>query len=281
MIKIPWFYVDDAFANSKPVMALDRSLRNEAIGLWVRCGAWSAQEETDGRVPLDTVKSFDGTPRLIRALHEQAGLWGGENLEISPDSWRDSREISFKNWEKWQKTRAENIAKRKADAARQASHRRAKKGRNFVPESEVPSADTETSHCDTNRDSDPDVNGSANSRHGVSHSAPTQTRPDPTLIPLETSSGGVTSVDAREAPRPQCIRHPHENAKTRCADCKARREWDEAEAARAKADEIAERRRRREAIDACDLCDRNGKVETSPNSLKTCTHPNAQEAANA
>ena len=58
--EIPWFYVDDAFADSKPVMKLDRALRNEAIGLWVRCGAWSAKEETDGRVPLETVRQFGG-----------------------------------------------------------------------------------------------------------------------------------------------------------------------------------------------------------------------------
>ncbi len=44
-----WFYVDDAFADSKPVMQIDKALRNEAIGLWLRCGAWSAKEETDGR----------------------------------------------------------------------------------------------------------------------------------------------------------------------------------------------------------------------------------------
>ena len=39
---MPWFYVDDAFADSKPVMKLEERLRNEAVGLWLRCGAWSA-----------------------------------------------------------------------------------------------------------------------------------------------------------------------------------------------------------------------------------------------
>lgn len=170
---MPWFYVDDAFADSKPVMRLDRALRNEAIGLWVRCGAWSAKEETDGRVPLDTVKSFDGTPRLIRALHEQAGLF----VESSPESWRNSREILFGNWEKWQKTRAENIAKRKADAERQAAHRRSKKGRGYVASASTASGDSETSQCDTGDDAGNDSKGE--SRCESQRPDPDPTRPDP------------------------------------------------------------------------------------------------------
>jgi len=270
---MPWFYIDDGFSNSKPVMNLDARIRNEAIGLWVRCGAWSAKEETDGHVPMDVVKQFNGRPAIIRALREDAQLWAG----ISEESRKNQREILFNSWEKWQKTRAENVARRKREAEKKSTWRSGKKGRDFVATSD----DSEMSTGDNVVDNTPGGEFvSTGESTGVSR-YPDPTRPDPTLIPLEISSGGVTSVDAREATRPQCIRHPHENAKTRCADCKARREWDEAEAARAKADEIAERRRRREAIDACDLCDQNGKVETSPNSLKTCTHPNAQEAANA
>lgn len=215
---MPWFYVDDMFADSKPVMKLDRSLRNEAIGLWVRCGAWSAKEETDGVVSLDTVKSFDGTPRLIRALHEQAGLWA----ESSPESWRKSRKILFGNWEKWQKTKAENEAKRKADAERQANYRRNKKGRGYVaPESDT-SANAEVSH----RDIDPDPYGDSKdmSRRESQRPDPDPTQTQPLLVDL---SGGVTSVDARVAPRPQCHEHS-ENYDGPCRACKRRRKWDEA-----------------------------------------------------
>lgn len=268
---VPWFWVDDAFADSKPVMALDRSLRNEAIGLWVRCGAWSAKEETDGRVSLDTVKSFDGTPRLIRALHGQAGLWA----ESSPDSWRISREILFKSWEKWQKTKAENEAKRKADAARQANHRRTKKGRGYVPNDDAASSDSETSRRDTTRDS---VDGAEDDSKNVSRCESQRPDPDPTQTrpSLVTSSGGVTPVDASDS-RPHCPRHPDANAKTSCPDCGRRREWDEAEVARKKADELAERRSRRAAIDACPLCDQNG-IREFGNSTIRCDH---QEASNA
>ncbi|MGB3483995.1 MAG: hypothetical protein WBB07_17485 [Mycobacterium sp.] len=275
---MPWFYVDDMFADSKPVMALDRALRNEAIGLWVRCGAWSAKEETDGRVPLDTVKSFGGTPRLIRALHQQANLWGHENPEIPPESWRDSREILFKSWEKWQKTRAENAAKREADAARQSSYRKGKKGRNYVPPKATSSDDAEVSQ----RDSDESESADSKfvSRCESQRPDPDPTRPNPSLV--ETSQEGVTSGDAREAP-PKCRRHK-ENSPSPCPACKARRKWDEAEADRQKADEVATRRRRREAIDLCDLCDRNGKRDFG-SFMGTCAHPDnppeLQEASNA
>lgn len=263
---MPWFYVDDAFADSKPVMRLDRTLRNECIGLWVRCGAWSAKEETDGHVPLDTVRQFGGTPRLIKALHEQAELW----VESSPESWRVSREILFGNWEKWQKTRAENQARRKREAEKKSTYRAAKKGRDYVPAS----ADSEMSTGDTPGDNDETSENVSTGDSTGESLYPDPTRPDPTLIPVVTSSGGVTSVDARE-PRPHCNRHPEGNAKTHCGDCARRREWDEAEEARRQADELAARRRRREAIDACPLCDQNGKREVGGNFLADCDHQEA------
>jgi hypothetical protein len=184
---MPWFYVDDSFADSKPVMRLDAALRNEAIGLWVRCGAWSAKEETDGHVPLDVVRSFNGTPRLIRALHNSAELW----VESSPESWRNSREIVFGNWEKWQKTRAELLAKRKNDADRQRVHRR--KGRNHVTSSnpEMPRRDTPATedgcHAVTNGVTDENVTRDV-TRESSRARPP---RPDPTLTGNSPTKGTV------------------------------------------------------------------------------------------
>jgi hypothetical protein len=275
---MPWFFVDDAFADSKPVMALDRALRNEAIGLWVRCGAWSAKEETDGRVGIDIVRQFGGTPRLVKALQFQAELWQkpGENtpetmVETTGKSSGNRREIIFANWEKWQKTKAENDARRKADAARQSTHRR-KKGRGYIPPD--PDGDAEMSQRDADLP-DPEV-----SRCESQRPDPDPTRPDPSLV--ETSHRGVTSGDAREAP-PKCNRHK-ENSPTPCPACKARREWEEAEAARLAADELTTRRRRREAIDLCKLCDQNGQRDFG-SFVGKCTHPDNppdhQEASNA
>lgn len=261
---MPWFYVDDAFADSKPVMQLDRSLRNEAIGLWVRCGAWSAKEETDGRVPLDTVKSFDGTPRLIRALHDQAGLW----VESSPESWRNSREILFGNWEKWQKTRAENVAKRKADAERQSNHRKAKKGRNYIPETAVNSGYSDGSRRDSQRDG---LHGAEDPSKEVSRCEsqrpdPDPTRPDPLL--LVTSGGGVTSVDAND-PRPECPRHAT-NHDGPCRACKRRQDWDDRHEGDVLRTQLEAKRLLREQALACPRCRGTNNYEVAPNTVAKC-----------
>ncbi len=271
---MPWFWVDDAFADSKPVMALDRSLRNEAIGLWVRCGAWSAKEETDGRVSLDTVKSFDGTPRLIRALHEQAGLWA----ESSPESWRNSRQILFGNWEKWQKTKAENEARRKADAARQADYRRSKKGRAYIAKDDPSSSESEMSRRDSERDT---TDGAEGFSKDVSRREsqrpdpdPTQTRPDPSLV--ETSRGGVTSVDAHDPRPPKCPDHKT-NSDGPCGRCKAIRKWEERNAALVQQNELEERRRARSRRENCPICHGSNWIPDTEPAVK-CHH---QEVANA
>jgi hypothetical protein len=185
---MPWFYVDDAFADSKPVMRLDARLRNEAVGLWVRCGAWSAKEETDGHIPIDVVRGFGGNKRLIEALAHQAELWHPVEYDRK---WGKTREILFQNWEKWQKTHAENEAKRKSDAERQAKHRRVKKGRNYVPDSSLSSADAITSQRDTdtadNRDS-----------KFVSRCESQRPDPDPTLIPTYVGTESSLNVGGDE-----------------------------------------------------------------------------------
>jgi hypothetical protein len=269
---MPWFYVDDAFADSKPVMRLDTAIRNEAVGLWVRCGAWSAKEETDGRVPLDVVRSFNGTPRVIRALHEQAQLW----VENSPESWRDSREILFGNWSKWQKTRDELIAKRQEAAERQRRSRdnRKSKGRNAIT-SDDPSMSRVTDGV-TERVTDEPVSRVTN---GERHAPVTRDphararRPDPTRPLVETlgGEGHVTNGQAEEPPR-RCPKHEDADDPPPCGACaEARRandRWAEdlakaeaaaaEEARRAAQDEAHEMRAM--AIARCDLCDDDGYV---------------------
>lgn len=258
--EIPWFYVDDAFADSKPVMKLDRALRNEAIGLWVRCGAWSAKEETDGRVPLETVRQFGGTPRLIRALHDQAGLW----VENSPESWRDSREILFGNWGKWQKTSAELLAKRRDDAERQRNRRR--KGRNALTSLDELDADDsankptdtedEMSRCDTIRDSH------------VTSRARAQTRPDPTL---SSYLGGECPVGEPDGLPPRfCEEHPYGTTRGcgACRDARLRREAAEADLAR---DELDAKRRQRDAATNCPICQGTNWIPDTEPAVR-CNH---------
>lgn len=185
---MPWFYVDDAFADSKPVMRLDARLRNEAVGLWTRCGAWSAKEETDGRVPIDVVRGFGGNKRLIEALANQAELWHPVEYDRK---WGKTREILFQNWEKWQKTHAENEAKRKADAERQARHRKGQKGKNYVKGVTLSSADEIPSQRDTEQ---PDGDDSK----FVSRRESQTPYPDPTHITTYVDHGSSLNVGSEE-----------------------------------------------------------------------------------
>lgn len=277
---MPWFYVDDAFADSKPVMQLDRALRNEAIGLWVRCGAWSAKEETDGHVPMDVVRQLDGTPRLIRALHDQAQLWRNFDQnsvdtthETTGKSSRKSREIVFANWEKWQKTRAENVARRKREAEKKSTYRASKKGRDYVPtstDSEMSTGDTPGDKPTCSNAGDPRTDVSAAYLLSTGDSTGESLYPDPTR-PLVVTKEGVYPVgsgpDSTHTPTPFCDNHPG-GTRSRCGDCaNARRvfeAWEaqqgdrEREAAEAAA---ADRSAIRAAIDDCDDCDDFGRLD--------------------
>lgn len=64
-----WFRVDDKSHSHPKVIAAG----NAAWGLYVRCGAWCADQLTDGKIPKNVAKIF-GKPSECRAL-VAAGLW--------------------------------------------------------------------------------------------------------------------------------------------------------------------------------------------------------------
>ncbi|MHA0288294.1 hypothetical protein ACXYX3_17815 [Mycobacterium sp. C3-094] len=257
---MPWFYVDDGFSDSKPVMSIPDHLvrvpmRLAVSGLWVLGGSWSAKEELDGFIPDSKLKSLRAPRSVIEAI-TGPGTLDAPLCDRKPDG------IQVRNWQKWQPTRAENIAKRKREAEKKRNQRR--RGRNFVT-----GIDDQMSPGDNQGDT---TEPSKNVSPGESPS-PTPPHPNPIVV---TSSGGVTSADARD-PRPTCPRHPDSNAREACPDCARRREWDRAAADRQKADELAERRNRRAAIDACPLCDHNGLRPLGDSTIR-CDH---QEAGHA
>lgn len=92
---MPHFFVDDAFHDSKEVMSIPARSRNAAIGLWTRCGAWSAANLTDGLIPADVLRAHAG--RSAHALVEhlvESTLWERE----------EGGAVRFRNWSKWQRT---------------------------------------------------------------------------------------------------------------------------------------------------------------------------------
>jgi hypothetical protein len=66
---MPWFRLDDNFYDHPKVVAAG----NAAIGLWVRCGTYSANKLLDGKIPAKNVREM-GRPREIEALLD-AAMW--------------------------------------------------------------------------------------------------------------------------------------------------------------------------------------------------------------
>lgn len=94
-----WFKVDDKFHSHPKV--LDAPLK--ALGLWVKAGAWSSDQLTDGRIPKTALTLLGGTPTDARAL-VTAGLW-----EVDGNGWR------FHDWADMQPSRGDVEARREAE----------------------------------------------------------------------------------------------------------------------------------------------------------------------
>ncbi len=100
---MPWFRVDDDFALHPKAIAAG----NNALGLWVRAGAYAAQYLTEGFVPAGMLPVLGGRPKDAEAL-VKAGLW-----RKTAGGWR------FHQWEERQPTKAQVEADRAAAAERQ------------------------------------------------------------------------------------------------------------------------------------------------------------------
>jgi hypothetical protein len=66
---MPWFKIDDGFHCHPKVLQAG----TPAVGLYVRCGSWAAQQTTNGVIPKHVATMY-GTARQIKALVD-AGLW--------------------------------------------------------------------------------------------------------------------------------------------------------------------------------------------------------------
>lgn len=109
---MPWFKVDDNLALHAKVLAAG----NGAMGLWVRAGAWSMQQLTDGFVPNAIASTLGSKPEARRLV--DAGLWDQKD-----DGYQ------FHEWEQRQPSRVQVHADREAAAERQRKAREAAKAR--------------------------------------------------------------------------------------------------------------------------------------------------------
>ena len=153
-----WFKVDDAFHSSKPVMRIPRRYRAQAVGLWILAGTWSAQEESDGFVPEFVLEELCGTPAIASHL-VRAGLWvevTGESQEGSTVSKRssaisDDHGWKFKNWGKYQPTRAQLEENREKERERKARYRMSQRDTEGTTEGQTEGHHPESNHPDPTR----------------------------------------------------------------------------------------------------------------------------------
>lgn len=66
---MPWFKIDDS-SHSHPKFV---RAGNAALGLWLRCGAYSAQHLLEGAVPGDIAKLYGTGPQAAKLV--KVGLW--------------------------------------------------------------------------------------------------------------------------------------------------------------------------------------------------------------
>lgn len=163
-----WFRVDDVLPFHERVIRAG----NAAMGLWVRAGAWSSGQLTDGYIPADVARTM-GTTGEVRRLVE-VGLWHPVDGGYQFHAWAEDGTGT-----KRQPTRAEVEAQRRAERERKAAWRQSRRDH---PEDVPP-----VSRRDTQRDT----------RRTDAGRPDTPTRPDPTLI--ERVSNDTLSPDAAEA----------------------------------------------------------------------------------
>lgn len=240
---MPHFRVDDGFdGHPKTVRAGD-----DALGMWVRAGAWCMRYLTDGFVPEWWVKQ------------QPKGVAKAKKL-VAAELWDDGTE---KDGEKGYQFHefvgpGRQDSREKIEADREFARRRKQKSRGLSQGE---------SHRDDHRDDHRESQGESRRSPGYTQPNPTQ----PISNPLVDSSGEVTQVE----PPQRCPSHPSGTEKPCGACADARRTHDAWQAAR-RENELIDRRRIREARDACGLCDENG-MRPARHGLARCDH---EETAN-
>jgi hypothetical protein len=111
---MPWFKVDDTMPFHAKVCAAG----NSAVGLWVRAGAWSMQQLTDGYVPTHMARTLGSAAEARRLV--EVGLWieKGDGYQ-------------FHEWDQRQPSRVTVLTERESAKERQ---RRARERRRDNPD---------------------------------------------------------------------------------------------------------------------------------------------------
>ncbi|WP_405018152.1 mucin-2 [Kitasatospora sp. NBC_00070] len=189
-----WFKVDDT-AGTHPKLL---KAGNAALGLWLRCGAYSAQHLTEGRIPGVVAALFGTAPQAARLV--RAGLWHESGHECPRCRPVVVGEFLMHDFLRYNPTRASVEGGRDREAERKRKGRAAQR-KPADPASNRPpfGAESELGESDFDPETPPDSDETAGEGHasgadgvGSSHrSRPGPARPVVGGGGSRESSGGV------------------------------------------------------------------------------------------
>ena len=266
---MPWFYVDDQMADSKPVLAMPDRYRLAACGLWLLAGSWSAREKLDGYVPKGKLRQLlaDTRQPLVEILKSTDGTY--EPL------WEDGRDGGgqLTQWDRWQPNAAQMRRKRDANAARLREWRK----RN--PDQPARANKRGRAHVGS-EDTDDGISGSVNDGAPANLCNALQTD-TPIPIPLVVTLGGDSAVGSEHSrngadapPPPTCPEHSNPDHPAPCRACQRVRQYRDSEALKVREERVQAERKRSEwerGIHRCQLCNDTGMI-FRPGLYVRCPH---------
>lgn len=191
---MPWFKIDDK-AHSHPKFM---RAGNAALGLWLRCGSYSAQHLTEGIVSGVVAQLYGTAPQAKKLV--KTGLWheSGHDCDRCPDPNPGDYVIHDFFEGGRNTTRAQHEANKTAAAERAAKSRAARKASGFADESSAKTNRFEDESSTNHSRKDPQFSGSAAGQEHLSHRTPADgvTHTHATTTPLPGSSFGTSSAAA-------------------------------------------------------------------------------------
>jgi hypothetical protein len=214
---MPWFKIDDS-AHSHPKF---RRAGNAALGLWLRCGAYSAQHLLEGIVPGDVARDYGTATQATKLV--TIGLWHAVGHPCTRCPQPDDGDYVIHDFFEGGRnsTRAQVEAARRAATDRQAKARASANGKQKPPpnrdsfggQTETQSGPDSPAECTPNAPRfQPSIAGQStlSQRDTLNGVTPSQASPHQTvLLPSEeepASSGALVRIGDRpripEASRP-------------------------------------------------------------------------------
>lgn len=181
---VTWLKVDDQFGEHPKVRQLG-AVRAPALGVWLLCACWSANNLTDGWVPAEVARRFDPRLRHVGKLLAVGLLEAGNQ--------KAENGYQLHDWSDYQPTRAVVTAERDRWRRRKADQRKSKMSHG---------ESTRDSHGDSPRDSHGDT-------EGMSRECPTgsPSPPVPVPVPRDTATpSGVAAESLRATAAPTEIK---------------------------------------------------------------------------